>query len=89
MTTALFLDVKGAFPSVCIERLVHNMCMRGIPKQYTDWTFTKLKNRQTVLSFNDFISASHMIDDGCDQGDPLSVLYYLYYNANLAGLSEG
>lgn len=89
VVTALYLDVKEAFPSICIERLVHNMRKRGIPKQYTDWTYTKLKGCRTVLSFNDFISVAQVINDGCDQGDPLLALYYLFYNADLAGLSEG
>lgn len=85
----LFLDVKGAFPSMCVEHLVHNMRMQGVPREYTDWTYTKLKDRQTIVMFNDFVSAPYGINDGCDQGDPLSTLYYLFYNADLAGLSEG
>src|SRR5882757_3402188 len=31
VTSTLFLDVKGAFPSVDINRLIHNMKKRGIP----------------------------------------------------------
>lgn len=27
----LFLDVKAAFPSVVVEKLLHNMHMKGIP----------------------------------------------------------
>lgn len=42
---ALFLDVKGAFSSICVECLVHNMKAREIPKEYADWTYAKLKDR--------------------------------------------
>jgi hypothetical protein len=37
VASILFLDVKGVFPSVNIDRLIHNMRMRSIPKEYTDW----------------------------------------------------
>ena len=32
VVTGLFLDVKKAFPSVDIKRLIHNMRTKGIPK---------------------------------------------------------
>lgn len=86
---ALFLDVKGAFPSVCVEKLVHNMRMRGVPKVIADWTYAKLKGWQMVIMFDGFTSRAQAIDDGCNQGDPLSVLYYLFYNADLVGISDG
>jgi len=35
----LFLDIKGAFPSVILKRLIHDMRMHGIPTQYTDWLY--------------------------------------------------
>jgi Reverse transcriptase (RNA-dependent DNA polymerase) len=31
VASILFLDVKGAFPSIDINRLIHNMRKRGIP----------------------------------------------------------
>jgi len=37
VVSALFLDVKGAFPSVDIDQLKHDMCLRGIPAELTDW----------------------------------------------------
>ena len=33
----LFLDIKGTFPSVILECLIHDMCSRGIPEEYTGW----------------------------------------------------
>jgi hypothetical protein len=36
VASTLFLDVKGAFHSVDINRLIHNMRKRGIPKEYTE-----------------------------------------------------
>ncbi len=31
VVTVLFLDVKGAFPSVDVDMLIHEMLMMGIP----------------------------------------------------------
>ena len=42
VVAALFLDVKSTFPSKAVRRLVHNMRMRGIPKEYTDWITCKM-----------------------------------------------
>ena len=37
IVSALFLDVKGAFPSVDGKRLMHLMRMKGIPWEYSEW----------------------------------------------------
>ena len=80
---ALFLDVKGAFPSVSIERLIHDLRMKGIPVEYTSWLRRKLTGRHTTISFDDFTSEPFEILDDCDQGCPLSVILYLFYNSGL------
>ena len=33
----LFLDIKGVFLSIVLECLIHDMCSRGIPEEYTGW----------------------------------------------------
>src|ERR1700690_401986 len=81
VVAVLFLDVKGAFPSVEIERLVHNLRARGVPKEHTVWMLRRLEGRKTRLSFDDFKSHLFTIEGGLDQGDPLSVITYLLYNA--------
>src|SRR5882724_3648076 len=37
VVSALFLDVKSAFPSVMLGKLLHNMRLRGVPAEYTEW----------------------------------------------------
>jgi len=37
VVSALFLDIKSAFPSVVLSQLVHDIRQRGIPEQYTQW----------------------------------------------------
>lgn len=83
VVTALFLDVKGAFPSVYISRLRHDMRLRGIPKETTDWIARRMEHRQTNLNFDDYTSEPFNIDNGLDQGDPFSVIGYMIYNSDL------
>jgi len=83
VVSILFLDVKGAFPSVAVDRLIHNMRAKGIPVQYTEWMQRRLADRHTTLFFDDHQSERFAIDNGLDQGDPYSVICYLLYNAGL------
>jgi len=83
VASTLFLDVKGAFPSVDINRLIHNMKKKEIPQEYTEWMERRLGNQQTTLSFNDYQTAMFIIENRLDQGDPFSGICYLIYNADL------
>ena len=88
VASALFLDVKGAFPSVDINRLTHNMRKRGIPIQYTDWYRRRTSCRTTRLSFDGYKSELFNVENGLDQGDPLSGILYLIYNADLTSIAD-
>lgn len=81
--SALFLDVKGAFPSVSIDRLVHDMRTRGIPNQLTNWIAQRMSNRRTQLKFDDYTSDIFVVTNGLDQGDPLSPIAYMIYNSDV------
>ena len=83
VVSALFLDIKGAFHSIDIDRLIYNMRKHGIPKEYTEWMKWRLGNRHTMLSFDDYQTAAFIIANGLDQGDPYSGICYLLYNADL------
>jgi hypothetical protein len=85
---ALFLDIKGAFPSVILERLIHNMRCRGVPKEYTDWIYEKVKGRITTIVFDDFVSAAEEILHGLDQGCPLSGVTFHFYNTDLLDVTK-
>ncbi|CUA67582.1 putative RNA-directed DNA polymerase from transposon BS [Rhizoctonia solani] len=83
VASALFLDVKGAFPHANPARLAENMRELGVPTVYVNWMLAKLNGRTTSLAFDDYTSAPLPIDNGIDQGCPLSVVFYLLYNAPL------
>ena len=44
---------------------------------------TALTGRRTVLRFDDFLSNAIPLDNGIGQGDPMSMIVYLFYNADI------
>jgi hypothetical protein len=83
VVSTLFLGIKGAFPSVDVNCLIHNMRKRGIPQEYTEWIKRRLENRHTTLSFDDYQTTTFAVLNDLDQGDPFSGICYLIYNADL------
>jgi len=83
VVSALFLDIKSTFPSVMLERLVHDMRFRGVPSQDTNWIRCKTQGRKTALRFDSYGSELVELFQGLDQGCPLSGVAFQYYNADL------
>ena len=83
VASVLFLDIEGAFPNANPTRLVHNLRKRCLPGKYAKFVRNMLAGRSTVLKFDGFVSERTSIDNGIGQGDPLSMVLYQYYNADL------
>ena len=83
MAAILFLDVKGAFPNAVSTRLLHNMRMCHVPEEYVLFVHWLLTNRRTWLKFDGFTSDWIDVDNSIVQGDPLFMILYLFYNADL------
>ena len=83
VASVLFLDVEGAFPNAVTARLIHNLKRRRIPSTYVKFIEQLLTGRRTRLKFDDFVSESFSILNGIGQGDPLSMILYILYNADL------
>jgi len=83
VTSVLFLDVEGAFPNAVPRRLVHNLRKRRVPRRYATFIEGMLEGRSTHLKFDDHISNTIEINNGIGQGDPLSMVLYQFYNADL------
>ena len=81
--SALFLDVKSAFPSVVLEQLGCDMRQRGVPATYTDWITRKVECQTTTLAFDGFVLEPVPLRRGIDQGCPLSGILFQFYNADL------
>jgi hypothetical protein len=88
VATVLCMDVKGAFLSVDLDRLVHDMRMRGVPWQHTDWLMRRYAGCTSRISFGDYTSDAFAVQGGLDQGDPHSGFAYLIYNSDLAEIPK-
>ena len=82
VASVLFLD-EGAFPNAVPSRLVHNLRKRRLPRRYTSFIAGMLEGRTTHLKFDDHVSDVIEINNGIGQGDPLSMVLYQYYNADI------
>ncbi|KZP11271.1 hypothetical protein FIBSPDRAFT_699531, partial [Athelia psychrophila] len=77
------LDISGAFPNTVIPMLVHNMREKGIPVELTDAIMRMNTGRTTQLKFDGFTSAPIPVLSGLDQGNPLSMVLYTFYAADV------
>lgn len=83
VVSVLFLDIEGAFPNAVTDRLLHNMRMHRLPKEIIDYTGRLLRGRKTKIRFDDYESTWFAITNGIGQGDPLSMILYVVYSADL------
>ena len=88
VASILFLDVEGAFPNAVTAKLLSNLKKRRIPEVYIKFITQLLTNRRTKIKFDDFTSESIEITNGIGQGDPLSMLLYIIYNADLLEITD-
>ena len=88
VASILFLDVEGAFPNAVTQKLLHNLKKRRIPTIYINFIRLLLTNRRTRIKFDDFTSELIEITNGIGQGDPLSMLLYIIYNADLLEITD-
>jgi len=64
------------------------MWCRGIPKEYTEWIKRKVENRCTIVTLDDYATASMKISCGLDQGSLLSGVAYQFYSADLIEMPD-
>jgi hypothetical protein len=88
VASILFLNVEGAFPNAVTDRLIHNLKKRRIPTVYVNFITQLLKDRTTKLKFDDFISEPIKSENGIGQGDLLSMILYIFYNADLLEITD-
>lgn len=88
VAAVLFLDIEGMFPNTISECLALNLSKCSIPSKYVKFTESMLLNRMTKLKFNGYELEDHSINNGISQGDPLSIILYQFYNADLMEISE-
>ncbi|KAI0057650.1 hypothetical protein BV25DRAFT_1812092, partial [Artomyces pyxidatus] len=65
------------------------MRSRRVPAALISFVERMLVGRRTHLRFDDYLSEAIAIENGIGQGDPLSMVLYLYYNADLLDIARG
>lgn len=83
VASVLFLNIEGAFPNAVPKKLIRNMKHWGVPSKIINLMASMLTNRETKICFNDYTSEAIRLDNGIEQGDPLSMGLYQFYNADL------
>ena len=56
----LFLDIKGAFPSIILEKLIYNMRHRGILEKCIKWIGRKVKDHVTTINYDNYYAMPEM-----------------------------
>ena len=88
VVSVLFLDIEGAFPNAVNKKLLENLERRRVPTKIVQFVGNMLNGRATCLKFDDHESENISLDNGIGQGDPLSMVLYQYYNADLLDIPK-
>ena len=83
-----FSGRRRGLPKCSTARLIHNLKRRRIPAIIVKFVEQLLADRKTKLKFDDYISDTIDITNAIGQGDPLSMLLYIIYNADLLELPD-
>jgi hypothetical protein len=83
VATLLSLNVTSAFNRVSHIRLTHNLRKRKMPIILSRWITNFLTDRKIKVRVTGYTQPLSMVHTGIPQGSPLSLILYLFYNANL------
>src|SRR6202049_3495906 len=79
ITTALFMDVSGAFDNVSKDCLLHTLRQLGYPIPIQHWVDHFLLKRTTALAFDGRKEDLSPVLTGIPQGSPASPILFLLY----------
>src|SRR5690606_341659 len=79
VTSALFMNVKGAFDDVSCQPLLHTMTEMGLPTQLVKWTDHFMIGRRIGLAFDGEEEDLHAVETGIPQGSPTSPILFIIY----------
>ena len=89
MASVLFLDMEGAFLNAVTEQLLHNLRKWRVPERYVAFIESMLTGRRNRLKFDNYSSEWFNLDNSIVQGDLLSMILYLFYNADILDVVRG
>ena len=83
MIFMLSLNIIKAFDQVLHIRLLHMLKMRRMLSYIIKWARSFLKNRKTLLIFNEQTSTTYEINANISQEFLISLILFLFFNASL------
>lgn len=83
IASLLSMDISGAFDSVVPRRLLEVLKRKGLPYWFVKHIESYTNNRRTTLVLPGGESEVFRTGGGVPQGSPLSVMLFLFYNAEL------
>src|SRR6266511_455938 len=83
VTSALFIDVKGAFDHVSANQLIKICIDLGLLKLLCSWINSFLVDRKIQLAFDNGTNIKTDIQIGIPQNSPISPILFLIYIRNL------
>lgn len=87
-TTAMMVDIKGAFDNVNRKKLIKVMRKLGLPETAVKWVFEFTKYRSASLVLDGFETEADTVSTGVPQGSPISPLLFLIYTTPLYDMVE-
>ena len=81
--TILCLNQEEAFDNVRIERLIHNLKVRAIPKYLIDWVQSFMTDRKMTIQLPGYESSLFSINTEIPQGSSISSILFLFFNSEL------
>ncbi len=79
----LSLDVAETFNYVLHTKLLHTLRMKKTLNYIVEWTHSFLKDRESLLTFNEQISAMQWVNADISQRFFISLILFLFFNASL------
>ncbi len=83
VVSLLSLNEKNAFNNVTYDRLLHNMKKRRVFRLLLKFVKNFLRNQHIIITINDYMMTKCSVNVDISQDSSLSLILYLFYNANL------
>lgn len=82
-TTAMMIDIKGAFDNVNRETLLSTMRQYKLPSAAISWVYHFVSDRSASMLIDGVLGRERGVETGVPQGSPVSPLLFLIYTAPL------